>query len=92
MKEKFLAAVGGVLALAPQIAQACSVCIDGTNDPTMDGYNASVFFLLATPYLVVGSIGGGLYMVYRRAMAKRAREQPEEAIVPLGLSQEESGR
>ena len=74
------------------IAQACSVCLTGANDPTADAFNASVLFLMATPYAVVGSIGGGLVYAYRRKLAKPEPEQIEQTIVPLELNQEEVGR
>jgi hypothetical protein len=86
-----LSAATGLLAdLA--IAQACSVCITGANDPMAEAFNASVLFLMFTPYVVVGSIAGALYLVYRRAAAKRALEPAIEPMVNLVLSQEESGR
>jgi hypothetical protein len=86
-----LAAVTGLLADFT-IAHACSVCITGANDPTAEAFNASVLFLMFTPYAVVGSIAGALYLVYRRAAAKREQEPANEPMVNLALSQEESGR
>ena len=74
------------------VAHACSVCITGANDPTAEAFNASVLFLMATPYAVVGSIGGGLFVVYRRRLARREREENEQASVNLALNQEEVGR
>jgi hypothetical protein len=69
---------------APILAQAmasraCSVCLTGTSDPVVDGYNASVLFLMATPYLVVGSIVGGLVFTYRRARKHSEKAEQEEA-------------
>ena len=74
------------------IANACSVCLTGANDPTADAFNASVLFLMATPYAVVGSIGGGLFYAYRRKIAKPVTEQIEQPVVHLELNQEEAGR
>lgn len=74
------------------IVQACSVCLTGANDPTADAFNASVLFLMATPYAVVGSIGGGLFYAYRRKIAKPEPEQIEQPVVQLGLNQEEVAR
>jgi hypothetical protein len=50
---------------------ACAVCFGG-DDSTIEGYNASVLFLMSTPYLVLGSIVGALVFAYRRALKKRA--------------------
>jgi hypothetical protein len=57
----------------------------------MDGYNASVLFLMVTPYLVVGTIVGGLVFTYRRAL-KRREAEAAEPVVKLTWNQEESGR
>jgi hypothetical protein len=74
------------------IAHACAVCISGADDPTAGAFNASVLFLMATPYAVVGSIGGGLFYAYRRKIARPEPEQIEQPVVQLGLNQEEVGR
>ena len=73
------------------VAHACSVCMTGANDPTADAFNASVLFLMATPYAVVGSSGGGLFYAYRRKI-KHEPEQSEQSVVQLSLNQEEVGR
>ena len=81
-----------VLFASQVIAHACSVCLTGANDPTADAFNASVLFLMATPYAVVGSIGGGLFYAYRRKIAKPEPEPIEQPVVQLRLNQEEVGR
>lgn len=61
---------------------ACAVCLTGSADGSTDGYNASVLFLMATPYLVVGAIAGGLLITYRRAQKRRQQaENAEPAIL-----------
>jgi hypothetical protein len=75
----------------PYAVQACSVCIAG-GDPAADAFNSSVLFLMATPYLVVGSIAGGLFYTYRRGLAKREQIETTERLVPLALNEKESGR
>ena len=75
----------------PFVLQACSVCITG-DDPAAEGFNSSVLFLMATPYLVVGAIGGGLFYAYRRALAKREHVENTERLVPLAWHEKESGR
>jgi hypothetical protein len=94
MKQKFLIGLS-ILAAAlsdSRIAHACAVCITGANDPTAEAFNASVLFLMATPYLVVGSIGGGMYMVYRRGLAKREQSEAAQTAVQLAWGQEVSER
>ena len=81
-----------ILLGAQAVAHGCSVCITGANDPTADAFNASVFFLMATPYAVVGSIGGGLFIAHRRRKAKREQEENEQSLAQLEFNQEEVGR
>ncbi|HEX7231597.1 MAG TPA: hypothetical protein VF452_14460 [Candidatus Binatia bacterium] len=93
MKKYFYAAM---LLLAwvfnhPVTSWACSVCFTGTGDAVTDGFNASVLFLMATPYAVVGAIVGGLLFAYRRATRKRAQSEPEE-IEHFAWIQEDSLR
>jgi len=49
-------------------------------------------FLMATPYLVVGSIAGGLFFAFRRAAAKREQAETAEPLVHLAWNDKESGR
>lgn len=95
MRNKTLSmalAAGAPLLAAPAIARACAVCLTGANDSTVDGFNASVLFLMATPYMVLGSIVGALVIAYRSAIKKRAQAEAREEGVRLALNQEESGR
>ena len=95
MKQEFLPGLvcaSMALILFPIIANACSVCLTGADDPTTDAFNASVLFLMAAPYLVVGSIVGGLVYTFRRAAAKRAQSDTPEPPIHLVVSQKESGR
>jgi hypothetical protein len=79
------------LIVKPFVVQACSVCISGS-DPAADAFNSSVLFLMVIPYLVVGSIAGGLFYAYRRGLAKREQTETTERLVPLAWNEKESGR
>ena len=94
MKQKLILTLSALVASLgnSRIAQACAVCITGANDPTAEAFNASVLFLMATPYLVVGSIAGGLYFVYRRALVKSAQDEAAATAIPLVWNQEASER
>jgi len=95
MKHRWLVPLcSGVTALIANALSihACSVCVTGAGDPTADAFNWSVLFLMATPYLVVGSIAGGLVFAYRRAAAKREQAETTEPPVHLAWNQKESGR
>lgn len=77
----------------PAIAVACSVCFSDDHDAVTHAFNWSVAFLMAAPYLVVGSIGGSLFYLYRRAATKHDQaEESAEPMVHLAWDQEESGR
>lgn len=99
MIKKFilLALTAGTAFLtATSSAWACAVCLGGASDSVTDGYNASVLFLMTTPYLVVGSILGALFFAYRRALKRREQAEEAETEAPmvqqLAWNQEESGR
>ena len=95
IKPKIIFAIVGLmtgLLNTISIAQACSVCITGASDPTADAFNWSVFFLMAAPYSVVGSIAGWLFYMHRRSAAKRAESEVAPPLVHLSFNPEESGR
>lgn len=85
-------AVGFTLFARTTTTWACAVCLGGDSDSLTDGINASVLFLMAMPYLVVGSIVGGLIFNYRRALKKREQAETLEPIAHLAWNQEDSGR
>ena len=78
--------------IMPNVALACSVCFSGDDDAVTHAFNGSVFFLLAAPYTIAGSIAACLVIAYRRAAAKREVEEKEKALGQLVLNQEESGK
>ena len=94
MKRKVFAILpyaGLAVILVPALAGACSVCVTGgDNDPTSNAFNWSVFFLMATPYTVVGSIAGWLFYKYRRAAAKPTAEAAPQPVLHLIWNEEES--
>jgi len=49
-----------------------------------------VLFLMATPYLVVGSIAGGLFFAYRRTVTKGEQAETSEPLVQLAWNDKES--
>jgi hypothetical protein len=66
-------ALGLVLAGVGQAwAQACAMCGSAlTNDPLGRAFSWSVLFLMAAPYALVATVGGWLFLTYRRAGARR---------------------
>lgn len=80
--------IAAAVMLNPGTAQACSVCGGsalGTDPGT--GFNSSILFLLAMPYLVVGVIGGWLIYSYRRGTGSREKK---DVRPPPSWTQKES--
>lgn len=68
MKWWLLLGAWAVAAFFPATALACAVCIAGAgeSDGVLEALNWSVLFLMAMPYAVAGTIGGWLFLAYRR--------------------------
>jgi hypothetical protein len=95
MKSKRLFGISAALAMLaanPSIARACAVCFTGSNDAVSDAFNWSVLFLMATPYLVVGSIAGALFYTYRRTASKTEPHESEQPVVHFAWNHKETGR
>jgi hypothetical protein len=52
--------------LSPALANACPGCTAAMNGSVSRGFNSSILFMMAMPFLVVGSIAAGLIYTYRR--------------------------
>jgi hypothetical protein len=86
-------AFAGIFLLDLRRLHACAVCLTGADGSVAEAYDWSVLFLMAAPYLVVGSIGGFLLFAYRRAAEdKSADEAVPQAALPAPWNQKESGR
>lgn len=84
--------MGLALLTKPAALWACSVCFGDADDPITAGFNASVLFLMATPYTVMLLIAGGVFFAYRRARRQQEQAESSEPVTPLVWNQEESGR
>jgi hypothetical protein len=85
-------AMGLALLAKPAALWACAVCFGDPNDPITAGFNASVLFLMATPYTVMALIAAGVFCAYRRARMQQEQAESSEPLAPLAWNQEESGR
>jgi hypothetical protein len=89
----FLSFISVAPAFIAASAQACAVCITGTDNSAIgDAFNLSLLFLMAAPYVVVGSIAGWLFYAYWRAPKKRENLEAEQPPVRLAWHQKESGK
>ena len=78
--------------ILPAVARACSVCFAGDDDAITHAFNWSVGFLLAAPYVIVGTTAACLVIAYRRTAARRAALEGEPAMDQLIWTQEESAK
>jgi hypothetical protein len=67
LKAAAMTIVSTVVAAAPRLANACATCGLSDGDAAFHAYKASVLFMLASPYVAFGAIGGITYFVYRRS-------------------------
>jgi hypothetical protein len=83
MKTKIVALAGVLLAAMPDIVRACSVCFTDGDAAVSRAFNWSIAFLMAAPYLVIGSIGGSLFYLYRRAASKsETQKESSQPVAP----------
>ena len=66
-------------------ALACPTCTDGLagNDPGSQaiarGYFYSILFMMAMPFVIIGTFGGAAYLSIRRAREQQEAEQPNDS-------------
>jgi hypothetical protein len=66
----YLSGAMAVVGILPAAAWACPVCLGG-DDALGHAMNMSILFLMSMPFLIGGSIGGVLFVAYRRARGQR---------------------
>ncbi|MGH7540122.1 MAG: hypothetical protein ACRELC_03890 [Gemmatimonadota bacterium] len=76
------AALLGALATAGPVVGACPGCIEGSSKAVASGFAWSIAFMMAVPYALLGAIGGGLYLAYRRAARREVEAFLEEERGP----------
>jgi hypothetical protein len=59
-----MGAAGWLTLALPAVAHACAVCVGASAED--QGYFWGVLFLMATPFLLAGSIGGWIVYHHRR--------------------------
>ena len=73
-----------VMLIVVQLAQACPTCKDGIaeNDPQqaalVKGYFYSILFMMAMPFVILGTFGSFAYLSIRKAQAaNEVAHQPQ---------------
>ena len=90
-KASALAALLAGLLARLSLASACAVCITGADGSVAEAYDWSVLFLMATPYLVMGTIAGYLLYLYRRGRTQEAHKSASERGSSSGISVGDAG-
>ncbi|MGA9720912.1 MAG: hypothetical protein WBQ86_00530 [Candidatus Binatus sp.] len=67
LKAAAMTIASAVVAAAPRLANACATCGLSDGDAAFHAYKASVLFMLVSPYVAFGAIGGITYFAYRRS-------------------------
>ncbi len=86
MQIVLLLLAGFVLLLMTGEAWACPTCKDGMSgsDPVSvaraTGYFYSILFMMAMPFVIVGTFGGAAYLSIRRAREQQARDQSSAKV------------
>ena len=61
------------LFLTPLSAAACPGCAESLTNELGAGFNASILFMMAMPFTVVGAIGLSIFLILRRAQIQSQR-------------------
>ena len=71
---------GGLGSAGVAGAQSCAMCGSSfsPNEPITRAFNASILFLMAAPYALCVGAAASIYLLYRRAAARRRR-----SLIPL---------
>lgn len=77
--QGFVAAAIQLVAFAASACPTCSEAIK--DDPAALAFQWSTLFMIAMPYLLVGSVGGGLAYVYWNAARSAAAESGSTEIM-----------
>lgn len=70
--------VVGLLATTARAAAACPSCKEalGASERWAAGFNASILFMMAMPFAVVGVIAGAIYRARRRPAGEDTGDAP----------------
>ena len=78
--HRAVAAGLGSSLVATAVAVACPLCKDAiANDPVAAAFNSTTIFMIAVPFMLIGSVGGWLF--YRHLRTRRGKmAEPAPAV------------
>jgi uncharacterized paraquat-inducible protein A len=77
---------GFVIVMTTGEAWACPTCKDGISgsDPVSvaraTGYFYSILFMMAMPFVIIGTFGGAAYLSIRRAREQQAQDRSSASV------------
>jgi len=77
MLSRMLLMLVVILFLHLSAAQACPGCKNALNGDLGFGFNASVLFMMAMPFTVVGCVAAGIVLLYRKTSQTQASAKHE---------------
>ena len=84
------AATTALLAL-PAPLLACPSCVSAADQQVQEGFFWGLVFMMVSPWVVIGAIGGGLYMAIRRERREAVEEfLRSEATLPARAERKSS--
>lgn len=84
--------VGCAVLFIASIASACPTCSNAIkDDPAALAFHWSTLFMLAMPYLLASTVGGGLFYVYWNAARNAAAESDSTATASWSSKGPERG-
>jgi len=69
---KIACGIAVIVIAMPEFVHACPGCNAALNNSVGFGFNTSILFMMAMPFIVAGAIGVGLIYTYRRARSNSA--------------------
>jgi hypothetical protein len=72
-----------VLLILPAPLLACPSCVSAADQQVQEGFFWGLVFMMVSPWVVIGAIGGGLFMAIRRERREAVEEfLRSEAALP----------
>jgi hypothetical protein len=88
MLAAFVAAAAALLTF-PAPLQACPECMAAADQQVQEGFLWGLMFMMVSPWVAIGTIGGGLYLAFRRERREAVEEfLRSEAALPASMLEE----
>ena len=73
----------------PAPLQACPECLSAADQQVQEGFLWGLVFMMVSPWIAIGTIGGGLYLAFKRERREAVEEfLRSEAVLPASKWEE----